>query len=122
MAVARSLASGVMSWVVKTAHEAFEAGTALDDLVLNMLRHTFEARLAFIEGLAVLAEANAREIRDTLEFVDANLRAFSSAILVLDQESYDNATYYYDSWERKVAYDYTESLTGPEWWQTWKRG
>jgi hypothetical protein len=91
-AVVRSFVAGVFTHVIKTCHAAFEAGEDLDDGMLEMMRHVFEARLALMASMPSCPDDAAfRRMLDDLHYADENLREFTSAVLVIDDEAYDDA-------------------------------
>jgi hypothetical protein len=98
-AVVRSFVAGAFTHVIKTCHEAFEAGTDIDDEMVNMMRHVFEARLGLSLSLHACPDDDrlGRMLGD-LHYADENLREFTSAVLIIDDESYDNAVEDSDWW------------------------
>jgi len=90
--VVRSFVAGVFTHVIKTCHAAFESGADLDDEMIEMMGHVFEARLALMVSIPSCPEDMLfRRMLDDLHYADENLREFTSALLVIDDAAYDNA-------------------------------
>ena len=91
-AVVRSFVTGVFTHVIKTCHAAFESGEDLDDEIIEMMRHVFEARLALMTSIPLCPDdMSFRRMISDLHYADENLREFTSAVLVLDDAAYDDA-------------------------------
>ena len=90
--VVRSFVAGVFSHVVKRCHEAFENGDDLTDEEIWSMRHVFEARLELYASIPSCADDMAfRRMIDDLHYADENLHEFTSAVLVIPDDSYDDA-------------------------------
>ncbi len=91
-AVVRSFVAGTFSYVIKACHDAFETGSDIDDEIVEMMQHVFEARLALMCSIPSCPDsADFRRMVDDLHYADENLRELTSAVLMLDDDGYDNA-------------------------------
>jgi hypothetical protein len=90
-AVVRSFVAGVFAHVIKTCHEAFEAGEDLDDDMIRMMSHVFDARLGLIGSIPGCPDNDVFHLMiEDLRYADDNLREFTSAVLVIDENEYDD--------------------------------
>lgn len=91
-AVVRSFVAGVFTHVVKACHEAFETGADIDADTVNMMRHVLEARIGLVLSLHACPDDDRfRRMLGDLHYADENLAEFTSAVLIIDDEGYDNA-------------------------------